>query len=583
MLELIGLADAATGTPTSCRAASSSASRSARALAPEPTLVLLDEPFSNLDAALRARDAGRGARDPARRRRDRRLRHARPGGGVEHGRPRRGDARRPRPARSTRRRALRAARRPVRGDVRRRRRRGARPARRQHRRHAARRARPARGDADARPGLGRAAAGAGAGLRSTAPGIGQVRRIEYFGHDQLVEVDLPGGHRVRSPGSARRASSPGRPRVGCGRRRRADVPRTAGPTDADVTGRARGTPMRKRGMLAVVARARWPAPRSPPCSSGGGDALTVYSGRNQELIEPLIDDFEEETGIDVDVRYGDSADLALLIDEEGDNAPADVFLSQSPGAIGFLDGKDRLATAPRRRARARAAERTAPTTGTGSGSRAGCACSSTTRTSSTSPTCRSRCSTSPTPKYKGKVARRADQRLVPGLRHRDARARGDDDARASGSTAWRPTTPATYANNLAIVEAVGRGEIPMGLVNHYYNERAKAEDPDIAGGELLLRRRRPRLADPRDRASACSTPPTSRRRASASSSSCSRSEAQTYFAEETFEYPLARGVEPADRPAAARDDRVAAIDLVSSVAGSKRRGGSSPQSGLEQS
>ncbi len=37
----------------------------------------------------------------------------------------------------------------------------------------------------------------------------------------------------------------------------------------------------------------------------------------------------------------------------------------------------------------------------------------------------------------------------------------------------------TYANNNAIVEAVGRGEIPFGLVNHYYNHRFLAEDPGL--------------------------------------------------------------------------------------------------------
>ena len=80
------------------------------------------------------------------------------------------------------------------------------------------------------------------------------------------------------------------------------------------------------------------------CGSGGGDGrLTIYSGRLQELIGPLLDEFSEESGIGIDVRYGDSADLALLIDEEGDQSPADVFLSQSPGAIGFIDEKGRLA------------------------------------------------------------------------------------------------------------------------------------------------------------------------------------------------------------------------------------------------
>ena len=69
---------------------------------------------------------------------------------------------------------------------------------------------------------------------------------------------------------------------------------------------------------------------------GGGDSITVYSGRTENLIGPLLDAFTEETGIGVDVKYGGSADLALLIAEEGDRSPADVFISQSPGAVGFL-------------------------------------------------------------------------------------------------------------------------------------------------------------------------------------------------------------------------------------------------------
>ncbi|MDQ4058990.1 MAG: iron ABC transporter substrate-binding protein, partial [Actinomycetota bacterium] len=64
------------------------------------------------------------------------------------------------------------------------------------------------------------------------------------------------------------------------------------------------------------------------CDSGR-DALTIYSGRDEALIGPLLEQFSEENDIAIDVRYGDSADLALLISEEGENTPADVFLSQS--------------------------------------------------------------------------------------------------------------------------------------------------------------------------------------------------------------------------------------------------------------
>ncbi|HEX2295224.1 MAG TPA: iron ABC transporter substrate-binding protein, partial [Actinomycetota bacterium] len=51
--------------------------------------------------------------------------------------------------------------------------------------------------------------------------------------------------------------------------------------------------------------------------SGGRDALTIYSGRDEALVAPVLQDFVEETGIDVDIRYGDSGELALLINEEG--------------------------------------------------------------------------------------------------------------------------------------------------------------------------------------------------------------------------------------------------------------------------
>src|SRR5687768_3327383 len=76
----------------------------------------------------------------------------------------------------------------------------------------------------------------------------------------------------------------------------------------------------------------------------GGGPLVVYSGREEELVAPLFKRFEDETGINVDVRYADSAELAATIAEEGDNSPADVFFAQDPGSLGAID--DQLAELP---------------------------------------------------------------------------------------------------------------------------------------------------------------------------------------------------------------------------------------------
>ncbi|NIR36493.1 MAG: extracellular solute-binding protein, partial [Actinobacteria bacterium] len=72
------------------------------------------------------------------------------------------------------------------------------------------------------------------------------------------------------------------------------------------------------------------------CGDGGDEqSITVYSGRDEQLIRPLLDAFTEATGIEVEARWGESAELALLIQTEGGDSPADVFISQSPGALGL--------------------------------------------------------------------------------------------------------------------------------------------------------------------------------------------------------------------------------------------------------
>ena len=61
---------------------------------------------------------------------------------------------------------------------------------------------------------------------------------------------------------------------------------------------------------------------------------------------PLLEQFTRDTGIEVAVRYADSAALAAQIAEEGTRSPADVFFSQDAGALGALSKRSLLGTAP---------------------------------------------------------------------------------------------------------------------------------------------------------------------------------------------------------------------------------------------
>lgn len=273
----------------------------------------------------------------------------------------------------------------------------------------------------------------------------------------------------------------------------------------------------------------------------GGDEerLTLYTGRTESLVGPLLERFTDETGIPIDVRYGDTNDLALLIGTEGDRSPADVYWGQSPGATAYLAQKSLLAPLPQTLLRA-----VSPGYEDPQGRWVGVSGRQRVLVYNRDLVEPAELPSSvldlTAARFAGKVGlaptNGSFQDFVTALRvieGEDVAERWLEGMVANGAR--------TYANNNAIVEAVGRGEIEMGLVNHYYNFQFLAEDPTLpsrnhrfAAGDIGG------LVIP----SAASILASSSRQEDAARliEFLLSEESQRYFAEQTFEYPLAAGV-----------------------------------------
>ena len=213
------------------------------------------------------------------------------------------------------------------------------------------------------------------------------------------------------------------------------------------------------------------------CGGSGSqesDTLTVYSGREEELVEPLFERFEQETGIKVEVRYADSAELAATIAEEGENSPADVFFAQDPGSLGAVE--EQLAKLPDDVLN-RVDEHFRDSEGrwVGTSGRARVIVYNTNEL--TEAEVPDSVFDLTDPKWKGKVGlpptNASFQAFVTAMRL---------DAGEQRTRQWlegmKANEPKFYEKNTPTVEAAASGEIQLGLVNHYYLYLVKAEQPD---------------------------------------------------------------------------------------------------------
>jgi iron(III) transport system substrate-binding protein len=217
--------------------------------------------------------------------------------------------------------------------------------------------------------------------------------------------------------------------------------------------------------VAVLAVGALLASGLAACSSTKAD-LTIYSGRGEALVGALIQQFTKDTGITVDVRYGDTAQMAAQLQEEGDRSPADIFLAQDAGALGAVAKQGMFVPLPNE-----ILERVPETYRAASGEWVGV-------------TGRSRVLAYDSellapedlpasvfdltdPQWRGKVGlaptNGSFQAFVTAMR-----VQHGDDATREWLEGMSANEPQIRENNVAIVNDIEEGRLELGLVNHYY-------------------------------------------------------------------------------------------------------------------
>lgn len=286
---------------------------------------------------------------------------------------------------------------------------------------------------------------------------------------------------------------------------------------------------------------------------GGGDEeqsfdrdaaqLTIYSGRDEEFVEPLIEQFEEgNPGTEVRVRYGDSAELAATIREEGDKSPADLFFSQDAGSLGALEAEGVLAPLPKATLEQVGAEfRSTKDRWVGTSGRARVLAYDTRKLEEGDLPASVFELTEP--QWKGKVGwaptNASFQAFVTAMR----KTEGEEKTRA-----WLEDMQAndvqSYEKNTLIRDAIADGEIEAGLINHYYVLEAQKEAEDGAAYPVGLH-----FFPGGDVGALVNVAGVGILASAADAQGAQRftdfllaEPAQTYFAKDTGEYPLVDGV-----------------------------------------
>ena len=247
---------------------------------------------------------------------------------------------------------------------------------------------------------------------------------------------------------------------------------------------------RRRPLVLTAALAAASALALSACGGGGLEAgksldaskLTIYSAQHKNLTEAWAKEFQDETGIKVQIRFGNDSSMGAQIVQEGDKSPADVFLTENSPAMTTVQNADMLAAVDPATI-AQVAGAYVPS----SHQWIGIAARSTVLVYNPSKIHEDQLPASlmdlADPRYAGRwgaAAGGADfQAIVSAILELKGEPATKDWLAGLKSGAK------IYQNNIATMKAVNSGQVPMGVIYHYYWYRDQALQKASSGNTKL--------------------------------------------------------------------------------------------------
>jgi iron(III) transport system substrate-binding protein len=232
----------------------------------------------------------------------------------------------------------------------------------------------------------------------------------------------------------------------------------------------------KRGTAGLAVLLMAGALAACGSGSGGGSAgsITLYSGQHEQTTQSLVNAFEQQTGIHVNVRYNDEDSFADEIVAEEAHPIADVFYTENSPALEYLQNQGLLAPVDASTLAKTAAKYNSPR-----GDWVGVSARVSVLIYNPSLISESQLPTSvlqlANPEYKGKLAFAAGETDFQPVVTSVARAYGDAKAATWLEGIKENAGSHVYPDNETIADEVNRGAVAFGVVNQYYWYRMKAE------------------------------------------------------------------------------------------------------------